>query len=139
MEGPVKETAGGVFTVIGEELSEIQPVASVNVNRALPGPTAVTTPVVGCMVATNGFTAVQVPDPTGETASVDVAPTQIDDEPVMLTTGLLFTVTAAVGKDIQPDTDDVKVNVAEPTATPVTNPALLTVAIEKLLVAQEPA
>lgn len=57
----------------------------------------------------------------------------------MLMTGLLFTVTVSVGKEIQPDTDDVNVNVAVPTATPVTNPALLTVAIEKLLLAHEPA
>ncbi len=139
VEGPVKDTAGGVLTVTGDELSEIQPLASVNVNRALPGPTAVTTPVLASMVATEGFKAVHVPALTGETASVVVAATHIWVAPVILTTGLLFIVTAAVGNDTQPETDDVKVNVAVPTATPVTSPALLTVAIEKLLVAHEPA
>ena len=126
------------MTVTGDEASDIQPLASVKVNLALPGPTAVTTPEE-LTVATKGFKAVHVPALTGETASVVVAKTHIWVAPVILTTGLLVIVTAAVGNETQPETDEVKVNVAEPTATPVTSPPLLTVAIEKLLVAHDPA
>ncbi len=58
---------------------------------------------------------------------------------MILTVGLLLIVTGDVGNDTQPDTDEVNVNVDVPTAIPVTKPALLTVAMEKLLDAHEPA
>lgn len=67
-----------------------------------------------------------------------VAPTHKLLEPVILTTGLFLTVTGLVGNELQPVAVSVNVNVADPTAIPVTNPELLTVAIEGLLLAHVP-
>lgn len=77
VDGPVKDAVAGIFTVTGNDWSEIQPVASVKVNLALPGPTAVTTPVTASTIATEGLTAAQVPEPAGDIASAVVAPIHI--------------------------------------------------------------
>jgi hypothetical protein len=58
--------------------------------------------------------------------------------PVILTTGLFLTVTAPVGNEGHPVAVSVNVNVAEPTDTPVTRPALFTVATAELLLAHVP-
>lgn len=97
-----------------------------------------TTPVVAFTVATEGFTAVHEPPVTGATAKVVVEPTHIAFKPVILTTGLFFMVTGFVGSELQPVAVSVKTKVTEPTAIPVTNPELLTVAIEALLLAHVP-
>ena len=56
----------------------------------------------------------------------------------MATTGWFLTVTGAVGNDGHKVVVDVNMKVAVPTATPVTRPALFTVAIALLLLAHVP-
>jgi hypothetical protein len=124
------------LTVTAEVGSETQPVTEwVKVKVAVPAETAVTTPAF-VTVATAGLLLTQVPPVPGE--SVVVAPTQMLLEPVMLTTGLAFTVIVEVGRDVQPVPLLVKVKVTAPAATPVTTPALVTVAMEGSLLAQVP-
>lgn len=107
----------------------------VKVKVAEPAETPVTTPAF-VTVATPGSLLVQVPPVVGYNALVD--PMQILLEPVMLTTGIALIVTALVGKDTQPVLVLVKVKVAVPADTPVTTPALVTVAMAGLLLAQVP-
>lgn len=90
----------------------------------MPAATPVTTPVLltvatAGVAETHGFTAAGVPEPV----SVVVAPTQTVSVPVMV--GFALTVTVAVC--VQP-TLFVYVITLVPAATPVTTPALLTVA-----------
>ncbi len=56
----------------------------------------------------------------------------------MLTTGKAFTVTAGVAAEVQPVVVFVKLKVAVPPDTPVTTPALVTVATAALLLAHVP-
>ena len=58
--------------------------------------------------------------------------------PVKNTVGLLYTVTGAVASEVHPVILFVKMNVAVPAATPVTTPALFTVATDELLLDQVP-
>lgn len=92
---------------------------------AVPAETPVTTPAL-VTVATAGLLLVQVPPVVGDKVVVDA--TQILEAPVMLTTGIPFTVTAGVDADKQPVVALVKVKTAVPAETPVTTPALVTVA-----------
>lgn len=78
---------------------------------------------------------VQVPFTVGD--MFDVAPTQILDGPFTTVIGLGLTVTGADGNDTQPS-DDVYVNVTDPSATPVTTPPLVMVAIAALLLVHVP-
>jgi hypothetical protein len=107
----------------------------VKVKVALPAVTPVTTPAL-VTVATAGLLLAQVPPVLGE--SVVVAPIQILSAPIMLTTGVLLTVTGAVGRETQPVEVLVKVKVAEPAVTAVTTPSLVTVATAGLLLVQVP-
>lgn len=134
--GPVIATTGNAFTVTGEVAAETQPVVVfVKVNVEVPAETAVTTPAF-VTVATAGSLLTQVPPEVGE--SMVVAPTQMLLAPVMLTTGEPFTVTAEVTADWHPVVELVKIKVALPAETPVTTPALVTVATAGLLLIQVP-
>ena len=62
----IPATTGKAFTVKVAEV--LHPVASVYVIRLVPGPTAVTIPVVDPIIATDGVPLIQVPPP----ASVNV-------------------------------------------------------------------
>lgn len=133
---PEMLTTGMALTVTGEVAEETQPVlVLVKVNVAVPAETPVTTPVL-VTVATAGLLLVQVPPLVGE--SVVVAPTHIDDIPVILTTGMALTVTGSVGVDIQPVIELVNVKVTDPADTPVTIPLLVTVAMAGLLLDHTP-
>jgi len=133
---PVMLTEGGAVMVTAAVGSETQPVlVFVKVKVALPAVTPVTTPAF-VTVATAGLLLAQVPPVAGD--RIMVAPIQILSAPVMLTTGVLLTVTAAVGRETQPVVVLVKVNVAVPAETAVTTPSLVTVATAGLLLTQVP-
>lgn len=133
---PVMLTAGNGFTVTAVVVEEqLGDALSVNVKVAEPPDTPVTTPAL-VTVATAGLLLVQVPPEAGD--NVVVKPTQIVLTPVIFTTGNAVTDTAGVGKETQPVAVLVKVKVAEPAETPVTKPALFTVATAGLLLAQVP-
>ena len=87
-------------------------------------------------VATVGLELAQVPPLVG--LKVVVLLIQIDALPVIDTGGLAFMVTGFVGFDTQPVEEFVKTKVALPAFTPVTRPALLTVAIATLLLVHVP-
>ena len=115
---------------------EAQPVLLlVKVNVAAPAATAVTTPPF-VTVATDGLLLTQVPPLEG--VRVVVEPIQILFAPEIAVTGNAFTVIAGVGAEAQPVPLLVKVNVDVPAAMAVTTPALLTLATERLLLAQVP-
>ena len=101
----------------------------------MPADTPVTTPVL-VTVATEG--ALLTHDPPVEGDNVVVLPAQILRAPVILATGIGLTVTVGVAADIQPLELLVKVKLAVPAASPVTTPALVTLAIEPSLLAQVP-
>ena len=132
---PVILAFGRALTVTAEVV-EVQPVTEfVKVKVAVPTDTPVTTPAL-VTVATAGALLTQVPPVVGERAVV--VPTQMLLEPVTLTAGKAFTVTAEVGAETQPVDDIVKVKVALPAVTPVTTPAFVTVATAGALLAQVP-
>lgn len=108
---------------------------SVNVKVAEPADTPVTTPAL-VTVATEGLLLTQVPPLVGD--NVVVEPTQMLFAPVMLTTGKASTVTGEVGDEAHPVAVFVYVKVAVPAETPVTTPALVTVATAGLLLTQVP-
>lgn len=132
---PVMLTAGIAFTVTGSVGTDAQPLVLVKVKVAVPAVTPVTTPAF-VTVATAGLLLAQVPPVVGD--NVVVAPAQIVLDPVILTTGVLFTVIAGVGAETQPVVVFVKVNVAVPFATAVTTPSFVTVATAGLLLAHVP-
>ena len=133
---PVMLTTGIALTVTGAVAADVQPdEVSVKVNVAVPPVTPVTTPAF-VTVATAGLLLAHVPPVVGD--NVVFAPTQILLPPVMLTIGVAFTVTAAVGAEEHPVIELVKTKVAVPAETPVTTPAFVTVATAALLLAQEP-
>lgn len=102
---------------------------------AMPALAPVTTPSL-VTEATAGALLTQVPSVFGD--NVVDAPTQIVLAPVILTAGVGFTVTAAVGKDTQPVAVLVKVKVAVPAETAVMTPSLAIVATAGSLLAQVP-
>lgn len=135
LDEPVMLTVGSAFTVTGKVGTDTQPVIEfVKVKVAEPADTPVTMPLF-VTVATAGLLLTQVPPDVGD--KVVVALTQILLNPVMLTTGNGLTVTGSVGNDAQPLLL-VNVKVAVPAPTPVTTPALVTVATAGLLLAQVP-
>lgn len=101
----------------------------------MPALTPTTTPSL-LTVATAGLLLTHVPSESGE--RVVEAPAQMVLAPVMLTTGVGFTVTAAVGSETQPVAELVKVKVAEPAVTAVMTPSLAIVATPASLLAQVP-
>jgi hypothetical protein len=132
---PVILTVGNGFIVTVCVAKEAHPVlVCVNVNVGAPLATPVTRPPL-VTVAKALLLLAHVPPVVGE--SVVVAPTHIAFAPVILTVGFAFTVTVGV-MDVQPVPVWVNVNVAEPLATPVTTPALVTVATALLLLTQVP-
>ena len=76
--------------------------------------------------------------PPVEGTKVEVVPIHKLVLPEMLALGLFDTVIAEDGLLIQPVEDDVKVNVAVPTETPVITPELSILATEELLLTQVP-
>lgn len=102
---------------------------------AVPAVKPVTTPAL-VTEATEGLLLTQVPPVVGD--KVVVAPTQMVLEPVILTAGVVLTVTPAVGAETHPVLVFVKVNVTTPALTPVTTPSLATVATAGLLLDQVP-
>jgi hypothetical protein len=136
VDAPVMLTVGLATTVIALVAFDTQPVAVlVKVKVAEPAAIPVTKPTF-VTVAIAELLLTHVPPVVGDNVVVD--PTQMDEAPVMLTVGFALTVTALVGFEAQPVDVLVKVNVALPAATPVTTPALVTVAIAVLLLTHVP-
>jgi hypothetical protein len=132
---PEMPTTGNAVIVAGGVVA-IQPVAVlVKVKVALPADTPVTTPAL-VTVATPGALLVQVPPEAG--SKLVVAPTQMVLAPSILTIGSGFTVTVAVVAPQLGAAVLVKVNVTAPAETAMTTPALVTVAMVELLLAQVP-
>ena len=131
---PVMLTAGKALTVTAVVVLLQLVVDVVNVKVADPAATPVTTPAE-VTVATDGLLLTQVPPVVGDKVVVD--PIHIELLPVMLTAGKALTVTAVVVL-LQLVVDEVKVNVADPAATPVTTPAEVTVATDGLLLTHVP-
>lgn len=133
---PVMLAVGVLLTVMAAVGAETQPVAvSVKVKVAVPADTPVTTPALST-VATAALLLAQVPPLVG--VKPELAPIQILVAPEIVTTGIAFTVTVAVGAEAHPVRELVKVKVAVPADMPVTTPAFVTVATEALLLAQVP-
>ena len=108
----------------------------VKVKVALPAATPVTAPAL-VTLAEAGVLLTQVPPVVGD--KVVVPPlAQIEDAPVILTVGRAVTVTAVVVLAQFGAVELVKVKVALPAATPVTTPALVTVALVVSLLAHIP-
>jgi hypothetical protein len=121
--------------VTGKVELDTQPfVLSVNVNVALPAIKPVTIPSL-VTEAIDGLLLIHDPPILGE--SVVVLPAQIVLLPDMRPIGLLITMTDDVGLDTQPSVL-VKINMALPAETPVTNPLFDTLATFKLLLAHVP-
>ena len=87
------------------------------------------------MVAIASLLLVQVPLIAG--VALEVAPTHILVGPLTTTIGLGLIVTGADGNETQPSVD-LNVKVTDPSATPVTTPPLVTVAIDGLLLVHVP-
>jgi hypothetical protein len=129
---PVMLTAGRSLTVAVVVVA-LQPVdVSVYVKVTVPADIPVTTPAL-LTEATTGLLLAQVPPVVGD--KVAVLFTQTAGMPV--TVGSAPTVTADVVL-VHDDDARVKVNVADPAATPVTTPAFVTVAIPLLLLTHVP-
>ena len=136
LEDPDTVTMG--FTLIEIEAvgSDAQSVALlVNIKDADPAEIALTTPAL-VTVAIELLLLAQVPPEVGDNVVVD--PTHKDVEPVMDIEGFEFTVMFEEGSDEQDELSSVNVKLAVPAPTPVTIPALVTVATEVLLLTQVP-
>jgi hypothetical protein len=131
---PVIDTTGFAFIVTLDVYADTQPVVLVNLNTLIPSDKPVTTPAF-VTVAIEELLS-HVPPVVG--LNVVVEPTHIESLPVIDTIGIGLTVITAVGSETQPVAELVYVKVAVPGATPVTNPELLIVAIEVLLLAHTP-
>jgi hypothetical protein len=108
---PELNTNGLSFTVSMPELFDVHPVtASINLNVANPGLTAVITPAL-LITATLGLLLAQVP--VVPELIVEVWPIHNDVAPTKLIDGLPFTIKPGEGSDIHPDAE-VNVNVAIP-------------------------
>jgi hypothetical protein len=135
MVGGLAVTTGLAITVTTSVGSEEHPVdVCVQINVTVPGSNPVTTPAL-LTVAINGLLLAQVPPVVGD--KVVVVSTQILSLPVILTVGLGVTITL-IESERHPVDVSVNANFAVPEATPVTTPALVTVAMALLLLAQVP-
>jgi hypothetical protein len=129
-------TTGLSPTVIGVFILDEQPVdVSVNIKVAVPIAKPVTIPEFDTE-ATLGLLLTHVPPPIGESELVPF--TQILDDPVIATFGLLKTVMDGVFREVHPVLLCTNLKVVEPPKIPVTNPELLTVAILVLLLIHVP-
>jgi hypothetical protein len=126
------EMFGFAWMVIELDVRAQPVVEFVNVKVTFPGATGVTIPS-NVIVAILILFEVQVPPEVGD--KVVLVPIQIEEGTVIV--GSAFTVILFVGFEEQPEVL-VKVKVAVPDATPVTMPALVTVAIDVLLLVQVP-
>lgn len=134
--GPVMFTPSLSSTVKVAEGLDVHPVALlVKVKVTVPSSTPVTEPLL-VTVATEVLLLVHVPPVDGDNEVCEFI--QMAVGPVKNTVGLSYTVTGAVASEAHPVILFVKMNVAVPAATPVTTPALLTVAIDGLLLDQVP-
>jgi hypothetical protein len=132
----VMDGDGSALTVIAELGLETHPVlVCVNVNVAVPAPTLETKPAL-VTVATAELLLAHVPPELG--LNVVVAPAHRVDAPLILTVGFALTVTVEETSEAHPVLVCVNVNVAVPDPTPVTTPALDTVATAVLLLAHVP-
>ena len=132
---PVTLTIGKATTVTADVVALQVVVEFVNVKVGEPAATPVTAPAL-VTVARLELLLAQVPPDVGETAVV--SPTQMELPPVILTVGNELTGTALVVL-LQPGAVElVKVKVGLPAATPVTTPALVTVAKPVLLLTHVP-
>jgi hypothetical protein len=125
-------TEGSAFTLTPGVVLLQDVAVKVNVNDAVPAETPVTIPAF-VTVATAALLLAQVPPVMGD--KVIVLPTQTDAG--ALTTGSALTVTGVVVA-LQEVTALVKIKVAVPAETPLTSPALVTVATAALVLAQVP-
>lgn len=124
---------GTILTVTVPVVLEHPVVLLVKVNVAVPAETPVTTPAL-VTVATLVLLLTQVPPDVGD--NVVVFPTQIELPPVIFTTGKALTVKLLLL--LQPVDKLVNVIVTVPAETPVTTPALVTVATLVLLLDHVP-
>ena len=133
--GPVKEVPGFGLTVIGSEGLETQPVlVSLKVKVAVPADIAVINPLLS-IEATEGSELDQTPPDEGRIW--EVSPMQIASGPLITIVGSSNTITGAVLLELHPAAL-VNVNLAKPWLTPVTTPALVTVATDGLSLVQVP-
>ena len=136
-DAPIIPTAGlGVIVTADVVAEQLGAVLLVKVNVTEPPDTPVTTPAGEVTVAIAGLLLTQVPPVVGDNVVVD--PTQIFVAPVIPTTGAALTVTAAVVAEQLGVVLPVKVKVAVPADTPVTRPAMSTVATAGLLLTHVP-
>jgi hypothetical protein len=103
---------------------------------AVPAAIAVINPALE-IVATAVLLLTHVPNVVGLTVVVPPIHNEVLD-PVIFVVGLALTVTVLVASDGQSVVLLVNINVTVPPLTPVTTPALVTVAIAVLLLAQVP-
>lgn len=126
----------GPASTVSESLgSESQPLLNlVNINDTLPGPTGVINPAL-VMVAIAVLLDNHVPPVVG--VMFTAIPTQVllSNNTVV---GFGSTVNCAVSGDTQPVVVSVNTNSTVPAATPVTTPALVTVATKASVLAQVP-
>jgi hypothetical protein len=109
-------------------------ISLVKVKVTVPPDTPATRPAL-VTLATAVLLLVHVPPEAGD--NVVRPPAQMDEFPVMLTTGRAVTFTPPVVA-LHPVVPSVKVKVAVPADTPVTRPAAVTVATAVLLLAHVP-
>ena len=134
MVGGVAVTIGLATTVkvfVGSD--EHPEEVCVQINVVVPGINPVTIPAL-LTVATRGLVLAQVPPVAGNTKVVVKTQISLSSR---LTVGLAVTLTL-IESDLQPVAVSVKANFTVPKATPVTIPALVTVAMEMLPLAQVP-
>jgi len=123
-DDPVILTVGFGETLIVSVSSDAHPVVkSVKINFATPAVKPVTTPALFTL-ATNGAVEAQVPPVAGVKLVVPLI--QIESLPEMLAVGFNFTSTVIVL--LQPVAVSEYVSTDDPVDTPVTTPALVTVA-----------
>lgn len=136
LEDPVTVAMGfalKVIDVVGSDAHKVE--LLVKIKNAEPADMALTTPAL-VTVATVLLLLDQVPPEVGD--RVVVEPTHKEVDPVILIAGFANTSIILLGTELHPVEVWVKVNVAVPALAPVTTPALVTVAIEALLLTQVP-
>jgi len=135
-EAPAILTTGVSCTTTTSLVSELQPVPeSRNIKLTLPSEIPVTRPVLST-VATDGLVLDQVPPLLG--ISWVSVPIQIEVSPSINTISFPLTVMLSVGSEWQWVRASTKTNETLPALTPVTTPALVTVARALLELIQLP-
>jgi hypothetical protein len=109
---------------------DTQPDDWVKVKVATPCVRPVTNPAL-FILAMDGLLLVQVPPEDG--SNCVVVPTHIVDDPEILTSGIVLTLTTSLGNEVHPVDNSVYINRAVPVDTPVTIPELFTTATDGLV------